>query len=351
MADLNLLDSLTRKVFMPGMVDGIFKSGALLAHLKANCMKTWPGGGVNTWQEDFIHGRLNGSRLSRAGSDTFDISRKQIEAGLTWDARAMEVDVAADLRQLNVELGGEGAYFDYIDTRMQVAGLTMSEYLAIALYKHGQTGRTLDINGLDEALNDGTNAGYEGSAFTTYGTATRANYNGSLNSPMTGPTANVSGAITYPLLEQAYGSVTVGQTEPNLITTTQLGLSYIKMAFQAQQRFQPAEETKFGFTGVKFNRATIMADNYAPGVSNITSTAPGALGEYNNVATGETIWFLNATRDHMGFWVSTNDLFGFGFTGWKPAQNSLIVAGQYLFAGNFTVRQPRFSRYLFNVTG
>lgn len=352
MADLNLLDSLTRKVFVPGVVDGIFKSGALLAHLKANCMKTWPGGsGVNTWQEDFIYDRMNGSRLSRSGADTFDITRKQIEAGLTWDARAMQVSVSADLRQLNVELGGEGAYYDYIDLRMQNAGLTMSEYLAMALYKHGQAARPEDINGLDEALSDGTNNGYLGATYTTYGTATRANYNGSLNSPMTGPAANIGGAITYPILEQTYGSITVGQTEPNLITTTQLGLSFIKMAFQAQQRFQPAEETKFGFTGVKFNRATIMADNYAPGTSNITAAAPGALGEFNNVATGETIWFLNATRDHMGFWVSTNDLFGFGFTGWKPAQNNLSVAGQYLFAGNFTVRQPRFSRYLFGVTG
>lgn len=351
MADLNLLDSLTRKVFMPGMVDGIFRSGALLAYLKANCLKTWPGGGVNTWQEDFIFNRLNGSYLSRNGGDTFDISRKQIEAGLTWDARAAQVSVAADLRQLNVELTGEGAYFDYVDTRMQAAALTMSEALAISLYKHGQTGRTEQLNGLDEALNDGTNAGYEGTVFTTYGTATRALYNGALNSPMTLPTANVGGAITYPLLEQAYGSVTVGQQMPNLITTTQTGLSYIKMAFQAQQRFQPAEETKFGFTGVKFNGATIMADNYAPGVSSLTAASPGALGEFNNVATGETVWFLNVNRDTMGLWLSSNDLMGFGFTGWKPTANSLGVAGQYLFAGNFTVKQPRFSRYLFGITG
>jgi hypothetical protein len=27
------------------------------------------------------------------------------------------------------------------------------------------------------------------------------------------------------------------------------------------------------------------------------------------------------------------------------------VAGQYLFAGNLTVRQPRFSRYLFGILG
>lgn len=351
MADLNVLDSLTRKVFMPGMADGIFMSGPTLAYLKANALKTWPGGGVSTWQEDFVHRRMNGSWLSAEGGDTFDVTQLQIENGMTWTPRAAQVSVSADLRKLNLEYTGEGAYFDYVDSRLQTAALTMSEALAIAIFKHGQTGRTTQINGLDEALNDGTNTGYEGSAFTTYGTVTRANVNSALNSPMTAPTANVGGSITYPILERAYSSVTYGREEPNLIVTTQLGLSYIKMAFQAQQRFAPSEDTKFGFTGIKFNGATVLADRYAPGTSNLTSTAPGALGEYNHVSTGETIWFLNVSKDNMGLYISSNDLMGFGFTGWKVAADNLNVAGQYLFAGNFTVRQPRFSRYLFGITG
>jgi hypothetical protein len=349
MADLDQFDALTRKIFMPGMVDGIFKSGALLAYLKANCLETIPG--ANTWQEDFINARMNGSWLNlRTGGDTFDVSRKKIENGLTWDLRGAQVSVSADLAQLNTILTGDGAYFDFVDDRMQNAALTMSEALAISIYKHGQAGRTEQINGLDEALSDGTTNGYEGVTFANYGTCVRANNNGALNSPMTGPAANTP-AITYPILEQTYGSVTVGQQMPNIMTTTQLGLSFIKMAFQTQQRFQPSEDTKFGFTGVKFNGATIFADNYAPGTSNLTAAAPGALGEFNNVATGETLWFLNCKRETMKLWISSNDLMGFGWTGWKPAQDNLSVAGQYLFAGNLTVRQPRFSRYLFGILG
>lgn len=353
MADLDQFDALTRKIFMPGMVDGIFKSGALLAYLKANCLETIPG--ANTWQEDFINQRLNGSWLNlRTGGDTFDITKKKIENGLTWDLRGAQVSVSASLAQLNTILTGDGAYFDFVDNRMQNAGLTMSEALAIAIYKHGQnqgTDRSDRINGLDEALSDGATNGYEATTFANYGTCVRANNNGALNSPMTGPTANTP-AITYPILEQAYGSVTVGQQHPNLMTTTQLGLSFIKMAFQTQQRFERAqEETKFGFTGVKFNDATIMADNYAPGTSSLTAAAPGALGEFNNVTTGETLWFLNIKSETMKLWISSNDLMGFGWTGWKPAQDTLEVAGQYCFAGNLTVRQPRFSRYLFGILG
>lgn len=352
MADLNQFDALTRKFFMPGLVDGVFKSGALLAYLKANCLETIAG--ANTWQQNFIHRRMNGSWLDlRTGGDTFDTSRLQIENGLTWDLRGAQVSISADLAQLNTILTGEGTGFDYVDDRMQAGGLTMSEALAIAIYKDGQqAGRTTRINGLDEALSDGTTNGYQGVTFANYGTAVRANNNGALNSPMTAPAASTP-LISYNIMEQAYSSVSIGNEEPNVMVSTPLGVSFIKQAFQTQQRFQPASETKFGFTGVKFNNAVIFTDNYAPGTSALTAAAPGALGEFNNVASGETLWFLNVKRQWMRLYISSNDLMGFGWTGWKVAQDNLSVAGQYLFAGNFTVMggANRYHRYLFGITG
>lgn len=354
MADLNQFDALTRKYFMPGLVDGVFRSGALLAYLKANCLETIAG--ANTWQQNFINAKMNGSWLDlRTGGDAFDITRKQIENGLTWDLRGAQVSISADLAQLNTILTGEGTGFDYVDDRMQAGGLTMSEALAIAVYKDGtQAARSTRINGLDEALSDGITNGYQAVTFANYGTAVRANNNGALNSPMTSPAANVAGPITYNAMETAYSSVCIGNEQPNVMVTTPLGMSNIKMAFQTQQRFDRAqEETKFGFTGVKFNNATIFQDNYAPGTSTLTAAAPGALGEFNNVASGETLWFLNVKRQWMRLYISSNDLMGFGWTGWKVNQENLSVAGQYLFAGNFTVLggANRYHRYLFGITG
>ena len=44
------------------------------------------------------------------------------------------------------------------------------------------------------------------------------------------------------------------------------------------------------------------------------------------------------------------ELFGFGFTGWKPAQDNLSIAGKHLFQGNLTNRSPRLSRQFFGIT-
>jgi hypothetical protein len=152
MAFLPIADVITRKQVVPGITDNIFGSGPLLAYLKANALKSWAGGGVSTWQETFQYDTLNGNFFQTG--DSFNTVQKQIENATTWTPRKAQVSVSAQIDQLRVEFAGEGAIFDYVDERLQNAALTMSEGLASALYRNGQTtGRTTMLNGLEEALN------------------------------------------------------------------------------------------------------------------------------------------------------------------------------------------------------
>ena len=65
--------------------------------------------------------------------------------------------------------------------------------------------------------------------------------------------------------------------------------------------------------------------------------------------TAETLWFLNTKW--FTFWVSDSPLFGFGFTGFKPSQDSTQIAGQYLYSGNITCESPRLQKQFFGITG
>jgi hypothetical protein len=287
--------------------------------------------------------------VSYAPGDTFDISQKQIATGATVTPRYYAVPVSAFIEKLKIEMNGPEAVFSYVDLLLQTAALSMSAKLANDIYRHGQnqgTDRSLAINGLDELLSDGSNNGFEATTFANYLTLARTSVNGALNSPMTSPTASVSGPISFPLLEQAFSSVVIGSEHPDLILTSNLGWSYIKMAFQAQQRFETSDPD-FGFQTLKFNGSNIVPDQYCPG-SRTASTADTTVG-YSAVSGGETIWFLNTK--YLRFYLSTDPLFAFGFTGFMPAQNNSVVAGRYHFAGNFTGQAPRLMRYLFNVTG
>lgn len=363
MAFLDTVNTITRKTIVPGMVDQVFKSGPTMAYLKRNSLAKYQGG--PSWQENFLYDMMNVTAYNPG--DSFDFVEQQIFTGGTVTPRYYNVPVPALLEKVQLELAGPEAVFGYIDTLMQAAALTMSAKLAIDIFRHGQTNvtgvttnRSKFINGLDEALCDGYTAGPFGDYFTSYLTLTRndANIGSALNSPKTASTyaptgfvaGNVAGPLSYPVLEQAYNSVVYGTESPDLLVTTNKGMSSIKLAFHSQQRYE-GTSADFGFQGIKFNGATIFQDRYAPGSDIVTASEANKLGRGTSGSaeiSGETLYFLNTK--YIRFYVSTHPLWGFGFTGFLPAQDNSLVVGHYKFAGNLTVQAPRYMRVLWGIS-
>lgn len=345
MAFLDQINTAAAKTIVPGVVDNNFRNDPLLAYLKANSLRKYSGG--PSWQENFLFGSLLGGAYKKG--EQFDITQVPTKTGTTVTPRYYWVNVSLFREDIEVEARGEQAVLNLVDSALQEAALGMSARLAIALYNHGQNvggvDRTAHINGLAEALNDGTNAGWTGDIFTNYFTLTRndANIGSSLNSPMTGPAANVNGAISYSILERSYNSCVIGNEKPKIGVTTNLGMSFIKLQFQPQQRFE-STDVSVGFTGLKFNDAMIMQSQYCPGTQGVDDAR---LGNYL-ASAGETFFWLNPR--FLRLYVSTSPKYAFGFTGFVPAQDNTTVAGQYLYAGNFTCVAPRLMRHHFGIT-
>lgn len=340
------IGTIIKQQIVPGVVDGVFRNSPFLASLRKQGVEPMQG---PSFQENFMYDALVGGPYKKGA--TRDITRKQIATGATVTPRYYSVAVPALLEDLNVEMNHPDAVFKYLDLLMQAAALTMSGLLSNAAYRHGQnlsgSDRSAHINGLDEALSDGSTNGFDGRTYPTYLGVTRTDVNSALTSPMTGPAASVSGAISFPILEQAYQSVVIGSEQPNMVLTSNLGLAYLKMAFQAQQRFEKGD-LDFGFEGVRFNAATVVPDNYCPGTRTATSVDTD-LG-YAAVAAGETYWFLNTKFLRM--YLATDPLFAFGFTGFIPVQdNPSSIVGHYQAGLNITNQAPRLMRQLYAVTG
>ncbi len=343
MAFLDELNTSTRRKIVPGLVDEVFKNDPTLAYLKKNNLETFDGGTLI--QENFIYAPLGGGAY--AIGDTFPITISQVETGASFIPKLYYVPVAIAKEQIQIFNKGPQMVFRLIDGRLQNAALTMSARLALALYQNGQSAtRALQLNGFAEQLNDGSNATWDSGTYSTYGTLSRNGTIGAaLNSPMTGPTANVAGPITYKILEEAYNSVVIGDEHPNLMVTTNLGMSYIKEKFQPQWRTE-TQDPNIGFNGIKFNSAMVIQSQYAPG--SVVSTVDLSLGA-NAALSGETLHYLNTK--YLRMYVTNDPEFGFGFSGFKPAQDSTVVAGQYFFSGNVTNQAPRLMRVLFGING
>lgn len=334
---VNEVNVYTLNNIVPGVVDGVFKNDPLLAYLKANGIQRWTGG--TSIQENFIYKPMIGQAYA-LGSN-FDISRRRTAEGATFNLKHHEVNVTEFKEDIQVYNVGPQKVYSMIEADLQNAALTMSAILAIETYGAAQSaGTTLRMNGLAEAVSDGATASWDGTTYTSYGNVPRSAVNSALNGSVT----NVNGAITYKTLEETYNDRVLGAIEPNLIVTSNRGMSYIKEKFQPQYRIT-VQDPKIGFTGIQFNKATILQSQYCPGAQGVNDTD---LGNYL-ASAGETLWML--VTDYIRLWVTNDSEFGFGFSGFKWAQDNTVVAGQYFASTNVTVQAPRLMAQMYGITG
>lgn len=379
--NLDEINTLSVKKIMPGVVDSFFKNDPLLAFLKKNRYKVWTGG--PQIQENFLFKPLKGGSYRKGAQ--FDITKLQTKTGLLFEPKFYEVNVTEYTEDIEVIIRGPEAVMSLVQADLANAALTMSGILACALYRHGQGAsgnqgganqgsgvnftedRSAELNGMEEALSDGVNNTYSGQTFPSYGTQSRTDVFPALTPPGTqtgslipanvGSTSATAG-INYRVLEHSYQSCVIGDEHPVVGVTTNRCMGFINENFQPQQRIDTIEPT-IGFPGIKFKQSTIVESQYCPG-QDITS-ADVQLGAFqlgttlslSTATKGETFWWLNPGKEgddaYINLYFSASPKYQFGFTGFKVAQDSTMVAGQILFGGNVTFRALRLMRGLFGI--
>jgi hypothetical protein len=235
---------------------------------------------------------------------------------------------------------------------MSTAALTMSSILEIAFWHHGQSlpgdDRSGEINGLEEALTNQTDTTWNGNIFPSYGGQTRVDVAPALNSPTGLVAANAGPSLMFRVLEHSFMSCVIGAERPRAGITTNRAMGFIAENFSPQQKIDVIEP-EINWPGFKFNTATIMASQYAPGQDGVNDPD---LGNYSN--SSEIFAWFNpgpvGDDAYIKFFIAQSPKFAFGFTGFKGARDDNMVSGQILFAGNLTGRSPRLSRWLYGFT-
>lgn len=353
--------------------DNFFLDTPFLAYLRAKALTDFTGG-ANT-RFTFLYNPMIGGAYSRG--DNFNITKRQTLAGAVFDPKFYEVSIPEYLEDLEVLNKGPLAVFSLIDTDLANAMHTISAITAIAMARHGQvtgTGisdnRPKEINGWAEAINDGVTPSWDGNYFPTYGTATRNNVIGaSLNSIpyWNGDQLGNAQPISYQTLEETYQTASIGREEPDLGVSNKAIYAYIKERIQPQQRFAQERDPYFGVSGMKMNSAMIMKDDYFPSKKygkndpnlgnylTSTFTSPAAPGSGSNMPASTTInvneVFVWYNTKKWLLRVSNSSLYGFGFTGFKPAQDNTRVVGQILAALNLECVAPRLQLQIFGING
>jgi hypothetical protein len=344
---LDDVNTVTTKTIMPGVVDNFFKAGPVIAYLRTRFTRKWVGPQI---QENYMYAPMRGGAYKKGA--TFNITKRQTRSGMLFTPRYYEVNITEYLEDIEVEMTGPNAVFSIVKTDAAEAALTMSAILEIAIFRNGQNlgagaDRSAEINGLEEALTDGTTATWTGATFPSYGGQTRVDVSPALNSPV-GLVAASMGGMSFRGLQHSYLSTCIGAEHPEIGVTTNRGLGYISETFLPHQ-IVDVVDPEIKWPGLKFNQSRIVVSQYAPGADGVNDPD---LGNYL-ASAGETFWWLNPGPQgddaYLRLYIAQSAKFAFGFTGFKGARDDNMVAGQILFGGNFTCRAPRLSRGLYAI--
>jgi hypothetical protein len=376
MADpiLDELNLTTREEIYPQVIeDNFFLDAPFLAYARNHMLV--PFGGGSRMQNTFLYAPMIGGFYSKG--DSFNVTKRQTLAGTVFDPRYVAVSVPEYKEDIQVTNKGPLAVFSLIDTDLANAMQTISAIVGVALSLHGQPSasgiignRPKAINGWIEAINDGVTPGWDGSTFPMYGTAPR---NGVVKSALNsvpywcGDQSGNAGMLSYNMILEAYTDACIGRERPNLGVANKAALAYAKERLEVKQRIISETDPIWGVKGFRFEDAMMLQDDYFPSLKYGTNdpdlgnyltgtfTSPSSPPAASNMpgsttlTVGEVLVFYN-TRKWL-FRISDDKEYGFGFSGFVPAQDNTKVVGQVKAMVNLECTAPRLNKQLFGIGG
>lgn len=279
---------------------------------QAGTMEPYLGG--DGMREPYIYGRPQG--LAVNPGQTVTVTRQQMVSGVKFFPKAYVSWIPIDDWNLDDGSGKGGVInsgptriFDEYMVFVKLMTKTINTMLWMDNFRHGQapsTGvtdnRIKNINGMDEALNNGIDPSPFGNIYSTYGGQLRGGAVGNaLNSTPLWMGATTAGASQASLATNGTGQIdfaalmtmwTMGQVtggNMDLGLTNVFGYAAIAIALDAQRRDIQTKNHDFAWTGLTFNGVEIYPDPLAPSANagNFLTFAPtsGKAGN-NNLADG-----------------------------------------------------------------
>lgn len=335
------INAFTVNNIIPKSTDVIFKNDPLFVRLMSRNKVNFEGG--LQIQRPIMFAELASAFFGRG--DQFDTGYRTTDTAFAVNMKFGYVNVTL-LGTDDVLNRGPEAAFSIVESKMANASLTMGKLLGTNIYEDGSgnLSGTKALDGLVRWIDDGnSNSTYATAtditaSYATVGGITRSDI---VATPSTGSVttyAQVNGINSYTNravstftlndLNTAYGYAWFGTDQPDLLVCTQNAYNKIWQATTPNQRYMRADSdlAKVGIQSFQFNGADVTISKYLQDVA----------GSTNGVIFG-----LNT--NYLELYVSANKKFQFGFTGFKEAQNTIDVSGQYLFSGNLVCPNPRTS--------
>jgi hypothetical protein len=321
--------------------------------------------------EGFIYGRPQGAAV--APGSTVTVTRQQQNTGMKFLPKAYVSWLPIDDWELDDGTGtggvinsGPSLIADQYQICIETMTLMINTMLEMDSFRHGQAAgtnisdnRILNSNGLDEALNNGTDPSPFGNIYATYGGNTRNGVIGpALNStPLwlggtsagaaasnAATTINGTGQIDVNALTRLWAQCIVTGGKPDLGITNVFGFTAIVNALDAQRRNTDMKKFDIAYEAVTFNGMEIYADPLAPSAlaQDFLSLAQGGgKAGNNNLVDGAGSNSVTGTITTPQYTNAAGSNVATSPTGSNFPSNSTCTVGEVLYvleSGSFKIR-------------
>jgi len=299
------IDAHVRDKYIPVMMDQFYYSTPMLVQLMEKSKVVYDSG--DKIAQPVLYGEENSGWYS--GLDTFDISTKTTTTLAKFDWKLMWINITIDGETM-LKVEGDEKILSIVESKTNNATSTFSKRFNQALYTSAGAKAIVPIT---TAL----------ATTGTYGEISKTDY-----SWWQGQVNSTGGAFSMDMVASMYGLCSDGPRQPDLIMTTQAIYDKMWLRVQPQQRGNLDNTpglARVGFTGISFNRSTIIVDKYCP---------TGYIFVLNT-----DFWKLVVHRRRNMEWTAE-----------KVPINQDAYIRQLLWAGALVCQAPRWNGYISSVS-
>ncbi|MES3012624.1 MAG: phage major capsid protein [Pseudomonadota bacterium] len=238
------LSAITKKYYVPKLVDAIFDSDPLLKRYKDKGRYKKVGGGTSAMMP--LNYALTTAAGWYSGTETLSTTdNDQISAAeYQWKQAYANITIARDDELKN---SGDAQVIDLVKSKTQIAEKTLADYIQGGLYHSGSNSKSIVGTGL--FLSTSNTVG--GIAQGTYSW-----WQAQIDSSTT--------TLGLAAMQTIWNSCTINNSSPTVLMSTRSVFNKYFALLAPQQRFVDSETAKGGFQNLMFNGAPVIVGSKVP---------------------------------------------------------------------------------------
>lgn len=238
------INAITERLFMPKLVDNIFKSNALFNRMKKKNYILKDGGSKIVQPISYAQTTAAGFF---SGADLLTTTANDQITAAEFDWTTAYANITIDNTE-ELKNSGKAQMVDLVKSKMELAEMTLADVIGTAMFNVGGVSKTFD--GLRMICN--TSGTYGGISKTDYSW-----WRGQLDATSTVVTASGS-------FQSLLGDCTIDTDRPTIAVTTQDIFDDLVASLQDQQRFTDTDTAKAGFINIVIGGVPVIVDSHAP---------------------------------------------------------------------------------------